>query len=303
MAKWLNIETKEDNPDKVAYIEEHQIPSNQTLNMDEVNEIVDKINTLKTTSLEENEYAYLNEVVAEDKIGLILSVIAEPPVYVPPTSSITNVTALAEVGSTVSVNITQTFNKNDAGNKTSEIIKKNGETVSETNTYTESLVVPTGNTVYSGTVNYAEGATKNNNLGLPDPTGKITAGSVNSANRTISSVHPIFYGVLNPGQTIDDIDLSTFTKIVASSTGTFSIPWSGVVGKLLAVVYPASSTTKTKWYVTALNSGDIGKTGALFPTTQTKDFDSPTELWEDVSFKVCISTVTNANDIMEFRNA
>jgi|SRR5690606_28693244 len=47
MAKWLNIETKEDNPDKVAYIEEKQIPSNQILSMAEVNEIVEKINLLR----------------------------------------------------------------------------------------------------------------------------------------------------------------------------------------------------------------------------------------------------------------
>lgn len=47
MAEWLDIEIKEDNPDKVAYIETNQIPSKQTLNMAEVNAIVAAINWLK----------------------------------------------------------------------------------------------------------------------------------------------------------------------------------------------------------------------------------------------------------------
>jgi hypothetical protein len=47
MAKWLNIETKEDHPDRVAYIELHGIDSKYTLTMAEVNDIVNKINLLR----------------------------------------------------------------------------------------------------------------------------------------------------------------------------------------------------------------------------------------------------------------
>src|SRR5690606_13515895 len=112
-----------------------------------------------------------------------------------------------------------------------------------------------------------------------------------------------FYGVLNPGQTIDDINLASFTKVVASSSGTITIPWSGVVGKRLVVVYPATSTTKTKWWVTALNNGNIGNSGDLFPSTQNKNFNSPNSYWTGVSFKVIISDVTNADYNMELRNS
>src|SRR5690606_29814495 len=133
--------------------------------------------------LTENEHGYLTDVVSNDTIGKILEVIAEPPVYIAPNSNLNNVTQTAEIGSSVSISLTQTFNQDDAGGKISETITKNGSTVSTTNTFNETLTVPTTNLVYSGTVSYSEGVTKDNNLGIPDPTGKILAGNTTSPTR------------------------------------------------------------------------------------------------------------------------
>jgi len=134
------------------------------------------------------EHTYLTDVVANDSIGQILdyiNLLATPPTYVAPTSSITNVSNTYEVGSTVGIDIIQTFIQNNAGEKTSETITKNGSVVSNTNVFTESLTITAGNTVYSGNVNYEEGDCLPNNIGAEDCTDRIPAGTTTSPQRTV----------------------------------------------------------------------------------------------------------------------
>src|SRR5690606_1942390 len=253
--------------------------------------------------LTENEHTYLTDVVSNDTIGKILEVIAEPPVYIAPNSSITNVTQTAEIGSSVSISLTQTFNQNDAGGKTSETITKNGSTVSTTNTFNETLTVPTTPVVYAGTVSYADGVTKNNNLGVPDPTGKILAGTVNSPPRTVTPIYPIFYGVFNTQPNASTLTFSGMTKMVESGQNAVTVSPASTDSQWVVVAIPSSYPTKTVWYVDALNQGAIGGSSNLFGTPSTHLKNSPSLFWTGISYRIYITNYPSAINTIELRNS
>ena len=125
----------------------------------------------------------------------ILDVIAVAPTYTSPTASITNVSQTVEMGTTLSsfaVNIS--FVQNDAGAVNGYELCCNGAQYStiQNNTLSENNITSTIS--YVGKVSYDCGITKNNNLGIPDPTGKIVAGTVASAARTITPRLKQFWG-------------------------------------------------------------------------------------------------------------
>lgn len=122
----------------------------------------------------------------------IINAITLPPSYLPPSSEITDVSGMYEIGSSVSINISQSFTQNDGGVKTAEKITKNGSEVSNENSYNENLVIPVGTLRYSGVTYYAEGACKMNNLGKEDCSGRIASGVVSAENRIIKGIYPIF---------------------------------------------------------------------------------------------------------------
>jgi hypothetical protein len=120
-------------------------------------------------------------------INQILDVIAIPPTYTPPTVSITNVTQTVERGTTLSsFAVNTTFVQNDAGAVSGYELCRNGSNYSynQNNSVTESNI--TSAVSFVGKASYADGVTKNNNIGIPDPTGKILAGTISSAARTIT---------------------------------------------------------------------------------------------------------------------
>jgi len=97
------------------------------------------------------------------------------------------------------------------------------------------------------------------------------------------------------------IAAGTATKLVVSSTGTISIPYN-VSAQYLAVAYPASSTTKTKYYVTDLDSGAIT---IVFDPVTTLTANSSLGYWSAVSYKIHVSQnpLTNSNPTIELRNS
>lgn len=88
------------------------------------------------------------------------------------------------------------------------------------------------------------------------------AGSATDATSSpaINGVHPYYYlkstSPITTASMVAAIQNGTATKVVSSSTGTLTIPWA-MNAEYLGVAYPSTSTTKTKFYVTQLNSGDI----------------------------------------------
>lgn len=129
-------------------------------------------------------------------INQILDVIAVPPTYYAPTVSLTPaITQTVEMGTTLgSFTADITFTQCDAGAANGYELCRNGSLCSSsaTNTITGETNI-TSVISYVGKASYDCGATKNNNLGIPDPTGKILAGTI-SSTRTITPVLRQFWG-------------------------------------------------------------------------------------------------------------
>lgn len=126
-----------------------------------------------------------------------------PPTYSAPTYSISPGSSAREAGDIISFNVTGSFNKKDAGDMTSYTLSRyyNGEITNVVNgagtieTYREeSITVEDGaNLRYTGTVKYADGPIKNDNLDMPYPTGSIKAGQLTSSF-TYTGQRKTFYG-------------------------------------------------------------------------------------------------------------
>ena len=104
-----------------------------------------------------------------------------------------------EAGTSVTPILTATFNKNDAGDLTKlSVLKAGSEVGSDTSspyTYTgEAIVLGDETVTFTAKAEYGDGQVKNNNLGQPDATGQIKAGSVNSANFSYTGQRNLFYG-------------------------------------------------------------------------------------------------------------
>jgi hypothetical protein len=246
----------------------------------------------------QSEHDYLQDVVQNDDIGSIYNYInqlATPPTYVPPTSSISNITATYEVGSQQGINIVQTFSQNNGGAKISETITKNNSVVTTASIFSENLTVPLGNTIYAGTVNYGQGACLSNNIGIEDCTGRIEAGTTISPSRTITGIYPVFsYKSSSPitaSSMASAIEAGNTTKYVITSTGTFTVNYAPNA-QYFAVAHPSSSTTKTKWKVTELSQGLIP--GGVFGAPSTQNLDSPDGFWGNISYKIYVTPlITN----------
>lgn len=246
--------------------------------------------------LDTEEHEYVVDMVENDSIGNLydlINMLATPPSYNNPTSTLTGTSGTYEIGSPLAVNITQVFIQNDGGGKQSEVIRKNGTVVSSTDTFSENLTIPSGNTVYSGEVNFGQGACKDNNLGIEDCTGRIEAGATTSPNRTITGIYPVFVYKSTSPITAEDmqtaISSGQATKTVIPSTGTITVVYAPS-SEYVAVAYPASSTTKTKWYVNALSQGNIP--GGVFGSATTLSVNSPQGYWS-TNYKIHVTPILN----------
>lgn len=107
------------------------------------------------------------------------------PTYIPPLlvlSASSDGEGDYESGQLINPILDRAYIQNDAGAITSETLNRTpGGTISTTYAYTDvDYQVVDGNTLYQAAANYAAGPVKNNNLGNPDPTGQIMAGSLTS---------------------------------------------------------------------------------------------------------------------------
>ena len=104
-----------------------------------------------------------------------------------------------EAGTSITPILTATFNKNDAGDLTKLAILKGSEEVgSDTSTpytYTgEAIVLGDETITFKAQATYEDGEVKNNNLGQPDATGQIKAGTKNSSALSFVGQRQLFWG-------------------------------------------------------------------------------------------------------------
>lgn len=230
-----------------------------------------------------------------------------------------------EVGQTISRDLTATFNRGEiyngdgttnanplVGAATQYTFTGTGisSTAQAGNTLSISNVIANGSNNWAVTVNHDAGTgdyyDNKGNVGTNLDASRVSGTATDSASSpTVTGVYPWFY--LKSSSPITSADMAsaiaagTATKVVASSTGTLSVPYN-VSAQYLAVAYPAASTTKTVYYVTALDNGAIT---VVFEAVATESVNSPDGYWSSQSYKVHVSksALTNSNATIELRNS
>ena len=160
-----------------------------------------------------------------------------------------NSNAIFEVGSTLAQQFTGTYNAGaiygkmiggtwktnaDPANKQADragalqSMTLDGETFTDgvsPKTKNSSRVITLGNNVFNGSANFLAGTAKPKRSDDSEYGAVYTTPLTLSSSISVTGLIPYFYGIINDNQTIDDINLSTLTKVVASSTGNISIPY------------------------------------------------------------------------------
>jgi hypothetical protein len=182
------------------------------------------------------------------------------------------------------------------------------------------LVIPapasgsTSSVVYGSTANYNAGLALKDSKGIDDtrPAAVRTSSAPQAAstgfasgNRTITGLYPIYHfrqaGAISTSDMVTAIQNGTAVAIVVNASGTISIPLA-INNQFLAVAYPATNTTKTKYFVTSLDQGAIT---VVFNAVATSNANSPTGLWSGISFKIHTSNsaLTLTGSTMQLRNS
>lgn len=244
------------------------------------------------------------------------------PTFTNPTFSLSNNASLVETGTTIaSIILTFNFDRGSINGALSSGIWNpslfqnfrsgvsssytiNGVTQAGNTLGVNNYVVLNGVNTFSGTVSYLIGPQPLDSKNLPYST-PFPAGTSPSQSTSFIGLYPYFYykssSPITNADMVTAIQNGTATKVVASSAGTLSIPYN-MSAQYLAVAYPSSSTTKTVYFVTTLDSGAIT---LVFNPVSTQNVNSASGLWNNVSYKIHVSqqAITNSNNIIELRNS
>ena len=162
------------------------------------------------------------------------------PTYTAPTVSISsNKSASYEIGTDIStVTLSSSFTQNNGGAATLTTYLKGGVSLGA-GVSTNNHGVLSTSVSYSVTVTYGAGTTVlNNNLGTPDATGQIQAGSASSSSLTISPFANKYWGT-SSSNSITDANLRAGTnENSGKAKSSFTVPISGT--QYIFYAYPAS---------------------------------------------------------------
>ena len=226
-----------------------------------------------------------------------------------------------EIGTSVSRILTATFargtilNGNGSTNSNPLVGAATGYTFTGTgisstaqagNTLSFTTPVVSGSNNWAVTATHAVGTgTYQDNKGVAGTNldASRAAGSLtdSTSSPAITGVHPYYYlksaSPITAASMAAAIGNGTATKVIASSTGTLSIPYAPTA-EYFAVAYPSTSTTKTRYFVTALDNGAIT---VVFSPVATQTVT--TTLWtQDYRIHVTTAALTNSNSTIELRN-
>jgi hypothetical protein len=186
----------------------------------------------------------------------------------------------------------------------------------------ESFVLPapagsntSAQTTYKSDGNYDSGLPKKNNKGNNDTrtplirssnAPQLSANNFESITYTYTSIYPYFWGVSGTQPSSNDvvnlIESGSATKVVSSANGTVTIPFNVVTPNYLWVAIFSGYPEKTKWFVNALNQGNIGGSLNLFGTPIIESINSPNSYWTGINFKIYITNYQTTNNSIELRN-
>lgn len=140
-------------------------------------------------------------------------------------------------------------------------------------------------------------------------TGCSTQDTEFSRNVSKCSLYPIYYGKLTsgtrPAVTNSLVTTGCIAKSNVNSTGTVTVDFDSTSSEYTWLAIPASSTSKTCWYVNALDNGLINNSPSdKYPDECTLDITSAEGCWSSISYKVYMSgAVGEITDPIQFRNS
>jgi hypothetical protein len=123
------------------------------------------------------------------------------------------------------------------------------------------------------------------------------------------SLYPIYYGKLTSGSrpavTNTLVTTGCIAKPAVNSTGTVTVTFSSTASEYTWLAIPATSTSKTCWYVNALDNGLINSSPSdKYPDECTISITSAEGCWSSINYKVYMSGAVGAiPDPIQFRNS
>lgn len=180
--------------------------------------------------------------------------------------------------------------------------------------------IQNGNNILSASVTYSSGCPVYDstcNVWLPALPSGTTSPSLSC---TVCGLYPYYWGKVASGgspagvnrPTINKYLVTGGTKVVNNSSSTICVNFNSTSDDYIWFATPNESTTKTKWYVDALNNGNIGGVtsvgGNLFPD-HVAIADVASSVWSGVgasphSYKVYVSNYqTSMSTIIELKNS
>jgi len=140
-------------------------------------------------------------------------------------------------------------------------------------------------------------------------TGCSTQDDSFSRNVSKCSLYPIYYGKLTSGSrpavTNSLVTTGCIAKSNVNSTGTVTVSFNSSASEYTWLAIPASSTSKTCWYVNALDNGPVNQNPTdKYPDECVLDITSAEGCWSSISYKVYMSgAVGEISAPMQFRNS
>lgn len=174
--------------------------------------------------------------------------------------------------------------------------------------------VVVGNRTAYGSVSYCAGIQPKDSAGNNYST-PLVSGTTSPVPAVICGLYPYFWGKVASGGCPAGCNRPTPTcalviagnKVVVNSSGTVYINFGSSADDYIWFAIPDTSTSKTCWYVNALNNGSIGGAvtpgGNLFPAYASVN-PVTTVYWSGQTYKVYISNYQTASGtLMELRNS
>ena len=177
-----------------------------------------------------------------------------------------------EAGTSITPILTATFNQNDAGTLTKlAVLKGNSEVGSDASspyTYTgESIVLGDETISFKAQATYEDGEVKNNNLGQPDATGQIKAGTKDSSTLSFVGQRNLFWGTgVGELPTLDSATIRGLTNKKLNPTQGYSWNIPIAVGQQY-VIFAYRASLRDVSEVMYVETNDTGMASSFTKTT------------------------------------
>ena len=183
-----------------------------------------------------------------------------------------------------------------------------------------SAYITDGSNYISAIVCYCSGAQPYDSSGAAYSTALVSSATT-ASQINVCGLYPWYWGIESSGgaaaavnrPTSDCIKSlitgGTTCKCVDTSNGTIYVEYNSTADDYLWFAIPSGSTSKTCWYVDALNSGAIGGSvsagGNLFPNNElVSEVCSSSPVWSGQTYQVYVSNYqSESSAIMELRNS